>query len=64
MLAFDIHPNIRVVGELLPQGHDLLWRRRARLYMEVCGVAEVSKQLCEKMSKIYLLITAFWQGNY
>lgn len=35
MLTFDIHPDIRVVGELLPQGHDLLWRRRACLYMEV-----------------------------
>ena len=35
MLTFDIYPHIRVVGELLPQGHDLLWRRLVRLYMEV-----------------------------
>lgn len=36
MLNFDnIHPDLRVVGEMLDQGHDLLWRRRARLYMEV-----------------------------
>ena len=36
MLTFDtLHPDLRVVGELLPQGHDLLWRRRVQLYMEV-----------------------------
>lgn len=36
MLTFDnIHPDLRVVGELLDQGHDLLWRRRAHLYMVV-----------------------------
>ena len=31
----NIHPNLRLVGELLSQEHDLLWRRRALLYMEV-----------------------------
>lgn len=36
MLTFNnLHLDLRVVGELLPQGHDLLWRRRALLYMEV-----------------------------
>lgn len=36
MLTFDnIHPDLRVVGELLDPGHDLLWRRRAHLYMVV-----------------------------
>lgn len=36
MLTFNnLHPDLRVVGELLPQGHDLLWRRRTLLYMEV-----------------------------
>lgn len=36
MLYFDdIHPGLRVVGELLDQGHDLLWRRRAHLYIVV-----------------------------
>lgn len=36
MLTFDnIHPDLGVVGELLDQGHDLLWRRRAHLYMVV-----------------------------
>ena len=36
MLTFNtLHPDLVVVGELLPQGHDLLWRRRACLYMEV-----------------------------
>lgn len=31
----NIHPNLRLVGELLSQEHDLLWRRRALLYIEV-----------------------------
>lgn len=31
----DIHSDLSVVGELLEQGHDLLWRRRAHLYMVV-----------------------------
>lgn len=35
MLTFDIFPHSRVVGEILPQGHDLLWRHRVQLYMEV-----------------------------
>ena len=36
LLTFNnLHPDLRLVGELLPQGYDLLWRRRARLYMEV-----------------------------
>ena len=36
MLNFDnIHPDLRIVGELLPQGYDLLWRHRVQLYMEV-----------------------------
>lgn len=36
MLYFDdIHPDLRVVGELLEQGHDLLWRRRTHLYIVV-----------------------------
>ena len=36
MLTFkDIFANITVVGELLDQGHDLPWRRRAHLYIVV-----------------------------
>ena len=31
----NIHPNLRLVGELLSQEHDLLWRRRALRYIEV-----------------------------
>jgi len=33
VFTIEIHPCIRVVGVLLPQGHDLLWRRKAHLYM-------------------------------
>ena len=32
-ITFEVHPCIRVVGELLPQGHELPWRRKAVLYM-------------------------------
>lgn len=36
MLAIDtLHPDLRIVGELLSQGYDLLWRHRVQLYMEV-----------------------------
>lgn len=36
MLTFDnIHPDLRVVGELLDQGHDLAWNRRVTLFMVV-----------------------------
>lgn len=36
MLTFkDIFADITVVGELLEQGHDLPWRRRAHLYIVV-----------------------------
>ena len=33
VFTIEIHPCIRVVGVLLPQGHDLLWKRKAHLYM-------------------------------
>ena len=49
MYTFEIHPNIRVVGELLPQGHDLLWRRRARLYMEVPAEWPVPKGFRDRL---------------
>ena len=49
MLSFDIYPYIHVVGELLPLGHDLLWRRRARLYMEVPAEWPVPKSFQDRM---------------